>query len=292
MCAINTAWKIGIWPCPNCRDFAKDIKRLDKNLLELSKTVSDLLEVIESSEIRQTSLESELTTLKELDTALLDQNDRLAREIRALKADFMPESIPTDITPSAERSLIIGSSMIRNFDESKMSDVPVCCMPGASMCDIEQKLWKYFQESICFKSIKIGTGGNDASLPVDEVDLDATTAAFRSVITAAKAIAPDVTIAAIPLRSQPAYTLDNIHIFYGTYKVVADEMSVRFAPNDEHFYFKMCLSMKDICMIRFTLRWKGRTSLQNPLVCQILLMVKTRVCSYRPSQAHCYDHKS
>ena len=108
--------KIGLWSCPNCRDFAKDIKRVDKNLLELSKTVSDLSGVIKSSEIRQTSLESEIITLKELNSALLDQNDRLVREIRALKADFTPQSIPTDVTPSPERSLIIGSSMIRNFD--------------------------------------------------------------------------------------------------------------------------------------------------------------------------------
>ena len=36
--------------------------------------------------------------------------------------------------------------------------------------------------------------------------------------------------------------------------------------------------MKDICMIQFTWRWKGQTSLQNLLVCQILLMVKTPEC--------------
>ena len=133
-----------------------------------------------------------------------------------------------------------------------MSDVSVCCMPGACMRDIEQKLGKYVQESTHFKSIKIVAGGNDASLPVDEVDLDATTAALRSAITVAKSLAPDVTIAAIPPQSQPAHALDNIHILNEAYKAVADEMSIRFAPNDEHFYLKMDLSMKDICKIQFT----------------------------------------
>ena len=36
--------------------------------------------------------------------------------------------------------------------------------------------------------------------------------------------------------------------------------------------------MKDISMIQFTWRWKGQTSLHNPLVCQILLMVKKPEC--------------
>ena len=169
----------------------------------------------------------------------------------------------------------------------------MCCMPGARMRDIEQKLGKYVQESTRFKSIKIVAGGNDASLPVNEVDLDATTAALRSAITAAKSLTPDVTIAAIPPRSQPVHALDNIHILNGTYKAVADEMSIRFAPNDEHFYLKNGSINEGYMYDSVYLTVKGANKLAESLgLSNITEGQNAGVCSYRPSQAHCYDHKS
>ena len=152
---------------------------------------------------------------------------------------------------------------------------------------------KYVQESTRFKSIKIEAGGNDASLLVDEVDLDATTAALRSAITAAKSLAPDVTIAAVPPRSQPAHALDNIHILNGAYKAVADEMSIRFAPNDEHFYFKNGSINEGYMYDSVHLTVKGANKLAESLgLSNIIDGQNAGVCSYRPSQAHCYDHES
>ena len=106
------------------------------------------------------------------------------------------------------------------------------------MADIHHKLDMYVKDSFQFKSVIIVAGGNHASLPSDKFKSDVSAAALTTVIRAAKSLAPDVTVAAIPPRAQPSHAMENIDILNEIFKSVSEEMSVTFATNDEHFFLR------------------------------------------------------
>ena len=138
MCAM-VSWKnalafplvkpLGVWPCPNCKTMASDIKEMRKSLDKLTSYVKDLLKIQQTAQSRQELLDSELNSLRETVKTLTNENNELKTK-----------SLTADQPVSNNRCLIIGSSIIRNFDEAKLPNHQVCCMPGAYMTDILNKL--------------------------------------------------------------------------------------------------------------------------------------------------------
>ena len=126
---------------------ASDVKRLGENIHEL-------LRLAKSSAHRIQQLESDLKELKELNTTLLTQNSTLLENI---------QSKNTTNTKVNNKSLIIRSSLIRNFDEAKLKNHTVCCVPGAQTADVKTKLNNLAEDGNHYKSIFIVVGGNDAA---------------------------------------------------------------------------------------------------------------------------------
>ena len=174
---------------------ASDVKRLGEN-------IGELLTLVKSSATRIQQLESDLKELKELNTTLLTQNSTLLENI---------QSKNTTNTKVNNKSLIIGSSLIRNFDEAKLNNHKVCCMPGAQTADVKTKLNTLAEDGNHYKSIFIVVGGNDASASEDKVDIDSAVSSMRDIITSCKRMSDDITISAIPPRAEPAHALAMIH---------------------------------------------------------------------------------
>ena len=65
----------GVWPYPNCRTMANDVKLLCESVKKLS--ITELLEMQKASELRQANMEKELQLLKEQNNALCAQNSLL-----------------------------------------------------------------------------------------------------------------------------------------------------------------------------------------------------------------------
>ena len=86
------------------------------------------------------------------------------------------------------------------------------------MADIHNKLDMYVKDCFQFKSVIIEAGGNDASLPSDKFKSDVSAAALTAAIRAAKSLAPNVTVAAIPPRVQPSHAMENIDILNAIFK--------------------------------------------------------------------------
>ena len=89
------------------------------------------------------------------------------------------------------------------------------------MADICDKLENYANSGFSFKSIRIVAGGNDASRPADQIDLDALASALRGAITTAKTMATDVMLAAITTRTKPSHALENIHALNVSFQEIA-----------------------------------------------------------------------
>ena len=131
----------------------------------------------QTAQSRQELLNSGLTSLRETISIQTDENNVLKH--KSLTPD---EPAPA---PSSNRCLIIGSSIIRNFDESKLPNHEVCCMPGAYMKDIDNKLKSLSQSGSRFESITIVAGGNNASRPSEDVNLETTVLALKAAIAGA-----------------------------------------------------------------------------------------------------------
>ena len=285
---LNEYDTVGVWPCPNCRDMAQDIKRADTNISALTTAVSELSNALAASKLQQEKILSELSGIRELNKSLIEQNNKLLKEFQSLKEDNSPQNSPSIPT----HSLLIGSSLIRNFDEAKLNDYKICCMPGAVMADIHHKLDMYVKDGFQFKSVIIVAGGNDASLPSDKFKSDVSAAALTAAIRAAKSLAPDVTVSAIPPRAQPSHAMENIDILNGIFKSMSEEMSVPFATNDEHFFLRNGSINEGYLYDSVHLTLKGANKLAESLgLMNIVNGQNTGVCSFKPSQPRCYDHK-
>ena len=280
---ISPGETIGVWPCPNCRNMASDLKDMRESFDKLTSHVKDLLTMQRAAQSHQELLNSELTSLRETITILTDEN-------HVLKNKSLTPDEPTP-PPSSNRCLIIGSSIIRNFDESKLPNHEVCCMPVAYMKDIDNKLKSLTQSGSRFESITIVAGGNDASRPSEDVNLESTVLALKSAksaIAGAKSMSFNVILSAIPPRTTPDHALGNIKTLNAQYQGTALDSEAHFVHSDEHFYLRDGSINEGYLYdhVHFTL--KGANKFAESLG---LKHSDTDVYSFKPQQGYCYDHK-
>ena len=79
-------------------------------------------------------------------------------------------------------------------------------------------------------------GGNDASRPANEVNLESTMDCYRNVISVAKNLAEDVVIAEIPPRQNPPRAQGNIASLNAALTDLSQQAGVNYAPNSKLFY--------------------------------------------------------
>ena len=195
-------------------------------------------------------------------------------------------------TKVTNKSLIIGSSLIRNFDEAKLKNHKVCCMPGAQTADVKTKLNNLAEDGNHYKSIFIVVGGNDASASEDKVDVESAVSSMRDIITSCKRMSDDITISAIPPRAEPAHALAMIHCLNVHFQAIAADMSVKFVTNDEHFYLKNGQINDGYFHDSVHLTVKGSNKLAETLgLLNVVNGKNDGVCSYKPVQDKCFEHK-
>ena len=161
------------------------------------------------------------------------------------------------------------------------------------MADIRDKLENYAKSGVSFKSIRIVAGGNDASRPAEQIDLDASASALRGAITAAKTMATNVMLAAITPRTKPSHALENIHALNVSFQEISQEMSAAFVENDEHFYLKNGTVNEGYLYDAVHLTLKGANKLAETLgLTNTVNGQNVGVCSLKPVQPHCFEHKT
>ena len=117
----------------------QNVKSINQHIAELTAVVSGLSESFQASQTQYDSLQSDFLEIKNHNKTLTDQNSALLKEIAALKSNDIHSNVKTQPT----KSLLIGSSLIRNLDEAKLGETTVSCMRGAVMADIRDKLENY-----------------------------------------------------------------------------------------------------------------------------------------------------
>ena len=255
---------------------AGDVKRLGEN-------IGELLTLVKSSATLIQQLQSDLKQLKGLNSTLLTQNLTLIENIQSKNMTN---------TKVNNKSLIIGSSLIRNFDETKLKNHTVCCMPGAQTVDVKTKLNNLAEDGNHYKSIFIVVGSNVASDSEDKVDIDSAVLAMRykNIMQTDVWWHNDIshTTASWTSPCSGHDTLPQcIH-----FQAIAANMSVKFVTNNEHFYLKTDQIIDGYFHDSVHLTAKGSNKLAETLgLLNVVNGKNDGVCNYKPVQDKCFEHK-
>ena len=230
------------WPCLECRVLPHNVKyirdSIDRLTHFMSSMMNDKITEIKDLKLKCQNFQTENETLRQ-------RSMDLEYEMTALKSKLTDLS-PTSRTP--KDSLVLGSSLVRNIDPNKLANTNVCCMPGAKIADIRDKLLNFSTAGERFSHIYLVVGGNGCA--DSDIDMAQTVATYRDAVTTGKDIADNVTISAIPPRSSPTHALQNIVTLNTHLSSLSTEMGVSMASANDYFFLQGGDTSK-----RWLLRW-------------------------------------
>ena len=218
------------WPCLECRVLPHNAKyirdSIDRLTHFMSSMMNDKITEIKDLKLKRQNFQTENETLRQ-------RSMDLEYEMTALKSKLTDLS-PTSRTP--KDSLVLSSSLVRNIDPNKLTNTNVCCMPGAKIADIRDKLMNLSTAGECFGHIYLVVGGNDCT--DSDIDMAQTVATYRDAVTTGKDIADNVTISATPPRSSPTHALQNIVTLNTHLSSLSTEMGVSMASAYDYFFLQ------------------------------------------------------
>ena len=219
----------GAWNCPECGRMPSDVKVIDSKIDTLTELVRSLIQT--RNEDRETYRQN-FVKLEEENALLQRQNEALCREVNELKRRLNEHQQKSE---SHEKTLILGSSLIRNLDEKKLNNTEIRCLRGAKVKDLSKELQYASSAGKKYSRIIFLGGGNDAAQKPEDIDLESVIECYKSMINTAKDMCQDISIAAIPPRLQPAHAMEHITSLNANLVALANEMDISFMDNSEHF---------------------------------------------------------
>jgi hypothetical protein len=178
----------------------KSLKRDNENLKSLVKDMGSKMD----SHYRSCN-ERELNCSKLVEA--LEKKDNECRELTATVTELRTQTatLTADLNQakwvsfrnkdksSNSQTMLIGSSMIRDIDETKLLNTKVQCIPGAHLAELKETVRTLSNDKPCDRLVIVG-GGNDCS---DNTDTTALVNSFKDLIETAKSKANTVTVASI-----------------------------------------------------------------------------------------------
>ena len=232
----------GSWSCPTCRDSARLIKLLSREVCHLKSIVSsfpstldDIKQILmkQSDEIRNIrAINTELTKqISEKDAQYKlksDQYDQLNEEY--IKLLSQGSSHP-ERRIEKERTLLLGSSLVSDIHSKDSSVLDVQCNPGASLSHLTDELSKI---KASYDHIIVVGGGNDCCNR--EYTSSDVTKSMSDLLTKASEKASKITVSSIlPRPKEPAVHLKMDHVNEQIKKLCQDTPKYNFVDNDGSF---------------------------------------------------------
>ena len=144
----------GVWPCHECRTIAQDLKCTKASMQTLTLLVQKL---VDSHSQELADLKSRCNKLENDNVTLLTKNNALEVEIASLKTCQKSANVQ-------DSSLLIGSSIIRDIDTTKLINTKVVSLPGGHIKDVHNHI-KSMESN--FKKVTVVVGGNDCTATTD-----------------------------------------------------------------------------------------------------------------------------
>lgn len=230
---IKESESLGSWPCPTCRLMPTEVTKVGEAMVRLlsvvttlTETVKDLKTVCQSSAQQLHQISKEYDEVKAV-------NERLRNEILLVRQ--MIENKKKEVfTESCCSHLVIGDSLLRSIDESKLQNTTVQCLQGADIADV---LHHMNDTDDIYMDITICVGTNDCSNGDDFVP-NALTDTYRQLVQAASEKVKDVSkvqVISIPPRTDDPLKQERVTSLNAGLCAVAEEAGAKFIDNDPVF---------------------------------------------------------
>ena len=99
-------------------------------------------------------------------------------------------------TRRPQQTVVVGTSLVKHMDESKLQHTRVICLPGAKLQRIAKAMRNLPPDTACNRLVVVA-GGNDVA---DSNELEGAVYDYETVITEAKKSCTSVVISSVSLR--------------------------------------------------------------------------------------------
>ena len=263
-------------------------KLIEKND-DMASLLRDLIQTSGADREERAMLHRDLNEPRQKHDALLAKNSAFETEVKELKHRLNNYFLPTD---TRDKCLVMGSSLVRDFDEEWIHETEVRYMRGAKISDLTKEVEAHKGKSASFSRIVLLAGGNYAAADPDESDLESAIDNNKSLVNAAKEISQNIAITEIPPRFQPPHAQENINASNANLESVAQELGTEFLRNDNIFFLHYHEVNDGYMLDTVQLNMKG----SNKLAKSMGLISKNNndyhVCSRKPRQSSSFTWNS
>ena len=207
-----------VYVCDICSEMPKRISTMNQTIGHLSDMVHTL---VENNIALQRTIDHQKGTI-----------DSLEKHVKELVSVQMLQGSNSGV-PTNKRNLIIGSSLLRDFDSSKLIQSEVTCIRGGKIQDVHNKLKS--NTTTQYNSISIVVGGNDCNSTADAASVEDLAESYRSMVKDVKEHCSDVRIATIPPRNVGEVTSSRIDALNAALVEMCSEDGITLINNDETF---------------------------------------------------------
>ena len=207
-----------VYVCDTCSEMPKRISTMNQTIGHLSDMVHTL---VENNTALQRTIDRQKGTI-----------DSLEKHVKELVSVQMLQGSNSGV-PTNKRNLIIGSSLLRDFDSSKLIQSEVTCIRGGKIQDVHDKLKS--NTTTQYNSISIVVGGNDCNSTADAASVEDLAESYRSMVKDAKKHCSDVRIATIPPRNVSEVTSSRIDALNAALVEMCSEDGITLINNYETF---------------------------------------------------------
>ncbi|CAH1782825.1 unnamed protein product [Owenia fusiformis] len=201
----------------------------------LNSTVTDLKENL-------TSIQFDLSAMQKTNVDLVSQLAAKTAECRVLDNECIKLRKTIDNHKSSlhenehNKTLVIGSSIIRDFDESKMNNTDTVCISGGKITDVNEHLSKLGQANNKnqYKRIVIQIASNDCAKK--DSTPEPITKEYKLLATCAKSVCDEVCISSICPRTDNEHAQQVLEAVNAELQVICEgDNKMTFINNDKTF---------------------------------------------------------
>lgn len=229
---------INTWTCPSCRQMPTTLNLVVNMLAQLQKDNSSLRRLI-TNQMRDVNVKIDRHSDNDsLITKLRKDNDDLRHQVANTQRKLDSQTWRQFQQPPLNKTVILGSSIVRSISEDQLVLTDVICKPGAKIVDIKRVVTDLLPD---YSRAIIVVGGNDCDQdhlpttpgpknPAEIVD------EYRSLIVNTKLKVPSVTVSSICPRMKSDETRQCIDAVNAGLQVVCAEENVSFIDNTPSFF--------------------------------------------------------
>ena len=216
--------------CEKCRQIPDNITALVTMTSALLKEFGKLQNQVKTVNENQMKVSKQLSDIKEQNDCTTQDNVVLRTEITQLRAEISAKHWSKKDKP--KQTIVIGSSLVKHMDESKIQNTKVMCKPGGKVKDIAEQV-KALPSDVKYDKLVLLAGGNDIS---ENNDLESSKTQYKSLVRDAKTKFNHIVVSAIPPRMKPAEFTEKAAQFNAELQVIAAENECEYVDHSGAFY--------------------------------------------------------